>query len=380
MKIKKYVVREMQEAMQLIREDLGPDAVIISSYPLPRRGLLDLLNPRQLEVTAALDDSQSPLFKTGPPGQKQFAPFSGKFLPAQEEKHPSQFNIFLRQKELMMNYLENWEKRLRLMDVEERLIELLLRDLPAEPTDPGACDPEEYLGLLLKAKIVALTAPVYRHREEMGQMERSVLYFFTGPTGAGKTYTAAKLAVRMAVFEQKRVTLISVSTGGRPPAAAELKWLTRTAGVPVEAVAAPEELAAAVRSQAHYDVILVDTEGAPSPNAARMLELKSFLDAAQQPKEVFLVLSSSTRNRDLYKVMDDFSLLKYTGLILTRLDETRAYGALVNAPARAGRPVVYAGCGLTVPDDLLPIDPQKIAEILLKGAREVNERDFEINL
>ena len=56
MKVKKYVVRDMQEAMYLIREELGPEAVILSSRRLPRKGLLDLFRPAQLEVTAALDE------------------------------------------------------------------------------------------------------------------------------------------------------------------------------------------------------------------------------------------------------------------------------------------------------------------------------------
>lgn len=374
MKIKKYVVREMQEAMQLIREDLGPDAVIISSYPLPRKNLRDFFNPRQLEVTAALDDSGDLLFKAPSPEQKQFSSFSRRFLPAGEEKYPAQFNHLLKQREFGMNYLENWEKRLRLMEVEERVIRTLLRDLPAEAPDAGACDPDEYVGLLLKTRIVAWLTPVYQKEQKPN------LCFFTGPTGAGKTYTVAKLAARMAALEQKRVALISVVTGGRWQAVEELKMLTRPASVPVEAVTTPEELAAAVRSQTGKDAILIDTEGLPSPNASRMLELKGFLDVVDQPKEVFLVLNCLTRNRDLYRAIDDFNRLNFTGLILTRLDETQTYGSLLNAVCYAARPVVYAGCGLAVPDDLRPVDPPKLAEILLQGAREVHERGFEINL
>ncbi|KUK83305.1 MAG: Flagellar biosynthesis regulator FlhF, partial [Pelotomaculum thermopropionicum] len=38
MKIKRYVVREMQEAVQLIKQDLGPEAIIVSSYKVPAKG------------------------------------------------------------------------------------------------------------------------------------------------------------------------------------------------------------------------------------------------------------------------------------------------------------------------------------------------------
>ncbi|MEW6423404.1 MAG: hypothetical protein AB1523_01475 [Bacillota bacterium] len=373
MKIKKYIVREMQEAMQLIREDLGPEAVIISSYPLPRRGLRDFFNPRQLEVTAAVDDSESPVFRRFSFAQKRIAPSSGGFLPVREEKYGQRFNNILRQREFGMNYLENWRRRLQAMDVEEKIISLLFADLQKEVPESDVLDPDEYVGLLIKKRIVALVEPVYKREQN------PPLCFFVGPTGVGKTFTLAKLATRLAALEHKRVALISVGAG-RLQAVEELKVLTRPAALSVEAVTTPAELAIAVRNQVDKDTIFVDTEGIPSQNAAQMLRLKSFLDVLEQPRDVFLVLSCPTRNRDLYKVITDFGRLDFSRIILTKLDETETYGSLLNAVCYAGRPVAYLATGLAIPDDLRPLDPRKLAEILLKGAQEVNERAFEINL
>ncbi|NMB10610.1 MAG: flagellar biosynthesis protein FlhF, partial [Tissierellia bacterium] len=56
MKIKKYVVSNMQEAMNQIKEDLGPDAVIVSSHKAPKENIWDLFNPGKLIVTAAVEE------------------------------------------------------------------------------------------------------------------------------------------------------------------------------------------------------------------------------------------------------------------------------------------------------------------------------------
>lgn len=78
MKIKKYIVRDMHEALKLIREDLGPDAVIISNYRLPRKSLFDFFSPRLMEVTPACCPAKSFFHgRTGsfaPPGRPGWRP------------------------------------------------------------------------------------------------------------------------------------------------------------------------------------------------------------------------------------------------------------------------------------------------------------------
>lgn len=368
MKIKKYIVREMQEAMQLIREDLGPEAMIISTYPLPKRSLREIFSPRQLEVTAAVDDGQGLVQKEFSFGGRRAMPLPGGFLPIREE-NSGQFSKILRQREISMDCFANWRQRLERMEVEEQVIGLLLAGWRGEVPVTGELDADEYTSLLVKKKMVSLLEPVYQ------KQDRSSLYFLVGPTGVGKTFTVAKLATKLAAMEQKRVALICVSPG-RPRAVEELKSLTRLAPVSVEAVTSPAELTVAVRNLRDKDVIFVDTEGVPPKNAGQMLNLKGFLDVLEQPGDVLLVLSCTTRNRDLYKIINDFSRLDFSGMIFTKLDETETYGSVLNAICYTGKPVVYVTCGLAIPDDLHPVNPRKLAEILLKGAQEINEQAF----
>ncbi|HIQ06215.1 MAG TPA: hypothetical protein EYH31_11110, partial [Anaerolineae bacterium] len=59
MRIKKYFVQDMSEALPLIRDELGPNAVILHSRPVPK-GLRQLRSGR-MEVVAAVDDELPPL-------------------------------------------------------------------------------------------------------------------------------------------------------------------------------------------------------------------------------------------------------------------------------------------------------------------------------
>src|SRR5699024_10370122 len=60
MKIKKYIVRSMPEAMELIKRDLGSDAVILNSKEVTSGGLLGMFKKKKIEVIAALDDAPMP--------------------------------------------------------------------------------------------------------------------------------------------------------------------------------------------------------------------------------------------------------------------------------------------------------------------------------
>ena len=60
MKVKKYIASSMTEAMKFIREELGGDAVILSSKPVYTGGFLGLFRKRSIEVIAAIDPKPEP--------------------------------------------------------------------------------------------------------------------------------------------------------------------------------------------------------------------------------------------------------------------------------------------------------------------------------
>lgn len=458
MKIKKYVVREMQEAMRLIKEDMGPDAVIISSYRLPRKSIFDFFRPPQLEVTAALDELPSPpppagalpagmpprpgrLYAPGlpeqsrgeavplancpsaaplflPPGvrrtRREGAAYpawkalptagreqpgsvtgidNGRFpaegpspkggreqaLPAgeeistctgpkKEENCPFSFNIILKQQEEEMeemmdgDALKIWRQRLLDMEVEEDLVKELLRDLAVDGEN-GVVEPQEFLRVQLKGRVAALVEEPY------SLPAGARVQAFIGPTGVGKTTILAKLATRLTLFEQKKIALVVVYSH-RFGMVEELKFYAENIGLPVEVVMTPAELAAAVQAHQDKDAVLIDTEGISSRNVSQLLKLKGFMDALPGSREIFLVLSATTRNRDLSRMARDFSRVGFSRLIFTKLDETETRGAALNLIHQTRCPVAYVTTGQNVPDDIAVITPRRLAAIILEESQD----------
>jgi len=428
LKIKRYVVREMQEAIRLIKQDLGPDAVIVSSYKIPAKGLIGLFSPRLLEVTAALDETPEIQLSVGcPPAQmavgegnvaerqigparnapralpagKQADHFRGKSLylaggrrkkghtgsdpvsPKMEEEFTDDqpawglstrdpdsrggvearclFEMMVHKQveaNLQGDPVLRWRKMLLDMDVQENIVEHLLSVLYSGQNSSGESDQHVYVNLL--KQIVHLLEPAYRSKE------RARVLTFVGPSGVGKTTTLAKLATRFSLYDRKKVVLVAVYSY-RIGAVEQLQAYGDFLGIPVEVVMTPAELAKVLENHSDKDYIFIDTAGRSARNAGQVLELKGFLDAVQEPQDIFLVLSSATKNRDLTKTAHEFRKIGYSKLIFTKLDETETHGSILNLVCALGAPVAYLANGQGIPDDISEAGPKKIAKLLFRG-------------
>jgi len=414
LKIKRYVVREMQEAIRLIKQDMGPEAVIVSSYRVPAKGLAGLFMPRLLEVTAAVDEApevslnlSSPPAQMavaagntehrqiGPPGvlpagelqgrpdrklylaggraeykgepgsgQKEESPAAGEREPRLDGGGRSLFEMVVgRQMEAGMNRnpVFRWRRALLNMDLEENVVESLLSDLNGKLSRPeGDGADGESIFFNIKKKAVRLLEPAY------SMTERARVLTFVGPTGVGKTTTLAKLATIFSLNDHKKIALVAVHTY-RLGAVEQLQAYGDFLGVPVEVVMTPAELARVLESHSDKDHILIDTDGRSARNTGQVLELKSFLDAVKEPQDIFLVLSLTTKNRDLNKIAQEFLKIKYSKIIFTKLDETETLGSILNLVCTFGIPVAYLADGRGMPDSISEAGPKSIARLLFRG-------------
>jgi flagellar biosynthesis protein FlhF len=184
-----------------------------------------------------------------------------------------------------------------------------------------------------------------------------------GPTGVGKTTTVAKLAAMFALFSNKSVGLITVDTY-RIAAVEQLKTYAEIINIPVEVAFTPSEVALALSRLQDKDVVIVDTAGRSQKNGLQMGELKQFLGVAA-PTETHLVLSVTTKYRDLLDCLERFREVSYDHLIFTKLDETNCYGSIFNSAIEAKCPVTYLTCGQNVPDDIEEASRERLTELLL---------------
>jgi len=194
---------------------------------------------------------------------------------------------------------------------------------------------------------------------------------FVGPAGMGKTTTLAKLATLKRLNEQKKVAMITVQNFRLCPSE-QLRVYGDYLEIPMDTVMTPAELSRAVEKHRDKDCILIDTSGRSARNSGNLLELKSFINVIDEPKETFLVLSLATKNRDLHRTVREFLRVGCSKMIFTKLDETDTYGSLLNMVVAHGLPVAYVADGMDIPDCISEAGPRGIAELLLRKIEPIS--------
>lgn len=187
---------------------------------------------------------------------------------------------------------------------------------------------------------------------------------FVGPTGVGKTTTIAKLAARATLNEGKEIGMISADTY-RIAAVEQLKTYSDILNIPLEVVYNASEVKEALIRLQNKDMIMIDTAGRNHQDSSQLKELKELLDALPQ-KEIYLLLSCTTRNHDIQSIIKHYNFLNDFKIIITKVDEASAYGPVVNIPAMTRKPISFFTTGQSVPDDIEVVTIDKVITLLIK--------------
>lgn len=189
-----------------------------------------------------------------------------------------------------------------------------------------------------------------------------------GLQGAGKTTSAAKLALYIKERLKKKVLMVSVDTY-RPAAIDQLLTLAKEINVdafPSDPKSTPEAIAAAALAEAKarfYDVLIVDTAGRLAVDEVMMDEVKK-LHAVVNPIETLFVVDAMT-GQDAANTAKAFAeALPLTGVILTKADGDARGGAALSVREITGKPIKFIGIGEKVAA-LEPFHPDRIASRIL---------------
>lgn len=186
---------------------------------------------------------------------------------------------------------------------------------------------------------------------------------FIGPTGVGKTTTIAKIAARAALIDGAKVALLTVDTF-RVGAIDQLQRYADLMELPLQVAGTSTALRAAVQSNAGADLILLDTAGRGPRDVAQLAALRELLGSADSV-EVHLCLSATTRAREQALALQSYRPLHPTRLCITKLDEAVALGEIYGLHTSSKLPISYLGTGQRVPEDLELCTPDGLAERLL---------------
>ena len=191
-----------------------------------------------------------------------------------------------------------------------------------------------------------------------------------GLQGSGKTTTTAKVALRLAKRDKKKVLLASLDTR-RPAAMEQLAILADQCGegvsaLPIVADQGPAEIARRAMQAAKlggYDVLFLDTAGRTSIDEQMMAEASEIAKIAT-PNETLLVADSLTGQDAVETARRFHERLPLTGLVLTRMDGDGRGGAALSMRAVTGLPIKFLGTGEKL-DGLDAFDAKRLAGRIL---------------
>ncbi len=414
MVIKKYIAKTEEAAVEMAKAELGKDAVIMNVKKVEPKGIYKLFRKASVEVTAAVDEvlpekegealpdfeqlqraMEKQEFKPAPDSKAAVAEAKkeeiikkNNIIPEEEEEKSSDSNA-IEQKldnlqdllEKQMNASKDEEEKEEKKEQEDRtksyldLIRSQMEQNEVESTYVEQIIEDIKDGLQKDASLNKILSAVYQKIIlKIGppqlidlNAQKTKYIFFIGPTGVGKTTTIAKIASTLKLSKKVKVALITSDTY-RIAAVEQLKTYANILGIPLKVVYSSDEMGKTMEELKEYDLVLIDTAGRSHNNKEQKEDIQRLLEMVpEEDKEVFLVLSATTKYKDLVKISQSYAEFAKYNLIFTKLDETDTIGNLFNIHMLTGAPLSYMTWGQNVPDDIGKADAQKMAKQLLGG-------------
>ena len=185
-----------------------------------------------------------------------------------------------------------------------------------------------------------------------------------GPTGVGKTTTIAKLAARYAYLLDKsyKVALINLDSY-KVGAIEQLEHYADIMQIEHFSISNVTAFQAQLEALESYDVVLVDTAGMSPFDTQKFIHTVEFVNTDFYKKlEVNLVLSATVKYEDMEDIYKNFSFLNLDSVIISKFDETKHFGTLLNFMLLYALPMSYFSIGQDVPDDLLVANKEFLLE------------------
>ncbi len=421
--IKKFQAKTEEAALELAKKELGSGIVVMNVKKLKKKGLFSIFKPQQVEVTVALEEEEKQNFREAVAKVSEIARQSeaagnsqsvktdavqmAKQVKAEPMPQPEKTKQSEKEEKITdsrqettieekLSTLQNLlEKQISSAQEEEKdnaeeekkedsnvaffqlLYKMLLdneieeayADQLVDELD-GSVKPDMPIDYLLSVVYQKMVLKFGQIKTIQPAEKGPKLIYFIGPTGVGKTTTIAKIASRFSVVEKKKIVLLTADTY-RIAAAEQLRTYANILDVPFRIIYTPQEIRNAIEDYAAYDYIFVDTSGHSQKNTDQRDDTLALLRAAdgQAEKEVYLVVSATTKYRDLLNIADTYRELTDFRLVFTKLDETQCQGNLFNLRLHTDAPMSYVTCGQNVPDDISEFDAQKTVKLLLGGNR-----------
>ncbi|KIL50489.1 hypothetical protein KP77_18640 [Jeotgalibacillus alimentarius] len=362
MKMKKVTAPTMPEAMKKIRKELGSDAVILNSKVTYTGGFLGLFKTKQIEVVAGVDQPEPPAAEqTAATAERQVVKEEDKKLEEEIQElkkmvsaltvNQTGYQDFPQSVRSILEKLKDQDfKDSWLLETGQKLYDQWQETPKTEQLTEWA---EDYIRTSLQQQTHA-------------GIDASKKYIsLIGPTGVGKTTTIAKLAAKLVMEDQKKIGFMTSDTY-RIGAIEQLKTYAELLNVPLEVIYSRDDFEKALTRFKDFDHVLIDTAGRNYREVQYVEDLAKTIDF-EIDIQTFLVLSMTSKYKDMSAIYERFNDINIQGLIFTKCDESVTVGPAYHVMTESGIGAAYLTDGQAVPEDIEEASYRRVSEMMVKG-------------
>lgn len=427
MQVKIFESTDMASGLKLVKETLGPDALILSTRTV-HNGRMGILGKPVLEITAAVDSPAPPFSQTThqsvPPrshtAKKAFSRWTDDDTPPSRVINSTALtydaSLQVRRAEECGSpvpttgsiYAANREELAELKEMVKKLGQDMARlgacKSSTQPftmtSDPAENTSAAAIHACLRAQGINTTTIAELSRRTQERIQQGISssppqewypclretiresiaisnrvfsppakqrrIALVGPTGVGKTTTLAKIAAHYLGNISNSIALITIDTY-RIAAIEQLKVYGSIMSLPVEVVINPDQLKQALARHQDKEFILIDTAGRSPHDTLSISELAGFF-RADLDIDKHLVISATTRDQEIRTSIERFGVLGIDSAIITKTDECTNLGMILNIQMHNPEVSLPFSCltnGQRVPEDLLNASAQLITDMIL---------------
>ncbi len=377
MQIKKYRASSLKEATQIMKSELGSEALILGTkmvvdendnrlklyeitagvdkFEIAEETKAKVIKQNLSQTISFADEMKNMTEKIYQQNQNQKQNISKTYgVNSKSEKDTTVEDI----KPLPDNRMKEIIKNLSEKEVQKSVVLSIMEQLKKYKNFLSKDNLENYVQTCLGSLIQTKTL-------DLNVKKQNKVIALVGPTGVGKTTTIAKLALIAKIIHKLDVGLISIDTY-RLGAIDQLKSFADVSHTDFLVAYQPEEMPALMKKFAKKDIVFIDTVGRNHKNDA---QLKSNLDFLSSIKvdETFLVLSAASSTRNLIEIAKKFKIFNYGAFIISKIDEAVVHGNIINLTAKTGSAIAFLTNGQTIPDDIISADKDYIAGLIYTG-------------
>ncbi len=409
MNVRKFSAHTSREAWRLVRDALGPDAVILSNRTI--NGMVEILALAPEDMSSLAEPviekpakpalSESTLAALGAKRQKENESASGAFgagrpidsdqasnlsdalaasrtVVQPKERSGADITQVMTELRSMRGMLESqlaeiaWGSQQKREPIKANVMRELLSagfsaSLARYLTQKLPANEKAENGMSWIKSVLARNLCVIGNESEI--LEKGGVYALVGPTGVGKTTTTAKLAARCVMRHGAGKLALITTDGYRIGGYEQLRIYGKILGVMVHSVKDETDLRIALEELKNKHTVLIDTVGMGQRDkmVADQIAMLSGTDAKVKR---LLCLSATSTGETLNEVVRSYQGDGLAGCIMTKLDEAATVGNVLDVMIRQRLNLYYVANGQRVPEDLHVPNPHYLIDRAFKLKRE----------